>query len=113
MCKSKIHRARVTKTALRYKGSIGIDAGLLRAADIYPNEVVQVVNFQNGTRFETYVIKEKENSGEIVLYGPAARMGEVGDSVVIISKALMESEEARLLKAKFVYVDEKNRILKK
>ena len=113
MCKSKIHKGHVTKTVLRYEGSIGIDAKLLEAANIYPNEIVQVVNFQNGARFETYAIKEKEKSGDIVLYGPAARMGEVGDNVIIISKALVEAGEAQNLRTKIVYVDGKNRILKK
>ncbi len=113
MCKSKIHRARVTKTALNYKGSIGIDRKLLEAADIYPGEIVQILNFQNGARFETYAIEEKANSGAIILYGPAARMGKTGDIVIVISKALLESEKAKNLKPKFVYVNEKNRIVKK
>jgi len=111
MCKSKIHKARVTKTLLHYEGSIGIDAKLLETGNIYPNEIVQIVNFQNGARFETYAIKEKENSGDIVLYGPAARMGEVGDNVIIISKALVEAKEVPNLRTKIVYVDEKNKIL--
>jgi len=113
MCKSKIHKACVTKTTLHYEGSIGIDSKLLEASNIYPNEIVQVVNFENGARFETYVIKEKENSGDIVLYGPAARMGEAGDKVIIISKVLAEAKEVPNLKTKVVYVDEKNRIVKK
>jgi len=113
MCKSKIHKARVTKAILHYEGSLGIDAKLLEAANIYPNEIVQVVNFQNGARFETYAIREKENSGDIVLYGPAARMGEVGDNIIIISKALAEAREVQNLRTKIVYVDEKNRIVKK
>jgi len=113
MCKSKIHKARITKTILHYAGSIGIDACLLKAADIYPGEIVQVINFQNGARFETYAIEEKENSGDIVLYGPAARLGEPGDNVIVISKTLAEDAEARSLKIKIVHVDEKNRISKK
>ena len=113
MCKSKIHKARVTKAILHYEGSVGIDGKLLDASNIYPNEIVQIVNFQNGARFETYVIEEKENSGDIVLYGPAARMGSVGDTVIIISKALVEAKEVQNLKTKIVYVDEKNRIVKK
>jgi len=113
MCKSKIHKARVTKTALHYEGSVGIDRKLLDAANIYPNEVVQIVNFNNGSRLETYVIGEKENSGEIVLYGPAARTGAVGDAIIIMSKALAEAKEIQSLRTKIVYVDEKNRIVKK
>lgn len=113
MYKSKIHKARVTKTALHYEGSVGIDKKLLDAANIYPNEIVQIVNFANGARFETYVIEEGQGSGDIVLYGPAARMGEVGDNVIIISKVFLEAKEIQNLKTKIVYVDENNNIIKK
>ena len=113
MCKSKIHRVRITKTDLNYEGSIGVDKKLLDAANIYPNEIVQVLNINNGSRFETYVIGEKENSGEVVLYGPAARMGEPGDKIIVISKALVEAKEVPNIKFKIVYVDEKNAVLKK
>jgi len=112
MCKSKIHRARITKTNLHYEGSIGIDKKLLDAANIYPNEVVQVLNLNNGSRFETYVIEEKESSGDIVLYGPAARLGQAGDTVIIVSKALLETREIQNLRMKVVKVDEKNKIKK-
>jgi len=113
MCKSKIHKARITRTEINYEGSVGIDKKLLDAANIYPNEVVQIVNFNNGTRFETYVIEEKQDSGEIVLYGPAARMGAAGDSIIILSTALAEAKEIQNLKIKIVYVDKNNRITKK
>ena len=113
ICKSKIHKARITRTDLLYEGSIGIDKKILEAGNIYPNEIVQVLNINNGSRFETYVIEEKENSGEIVLYGPAARMGAVGDNVIVISKALLEAKEVPNLRTKIVYVDEKNKIVKK
>jgi len=113
MCKSKIHKARITKTDLLYEGSIGVDKKILEASNIYANEIVQVLNANNGSRFETYAIEEKENSGEVVLYGPAARLGAVGDSVIIISKALLEAKEVPNLKTKIVYVDEKNRLVKK
>lgn len=110
MCKSKIHKVRVTKAELHYEGSIGIDKKLLDASNIYPNEIVQIVNFNNGSRFETYVIEEEENSGQIVLYGPAARKGQLGDPLIIMSQALVEAKEARSLKPKIVYVDENNRV---
>ncbi|GAG27059.1 unnamed protein product [marine sediment metagenome] len=113
MCKSKIHNARITKTELLYEGSVGIDKKMLEASNIYPNEIVQVLNVNNGSRFETYVIEEKENSGEVALYGPAARMGENGDTVIIMSRALVEAKEVQNLRTKIVYVDEKNRIVKK
>jgi len=113
MCKSKIHNARITSTELNYEGSLGIDKKLMDAANIYPNEIVQVVNANNGARFETYVIEEKDNSGAIVLYGPAARLGAKGDRVIIISSVLAETKEIQNLKTKIVYVDEKNKIAKK
>lgn len=113
MCKSKIHKARITKTDLNYEGSIGVDKRLLEAANIHPNEFVQVLNVNNGVRFETYAIEEKEDSGSIVLYGPAARLGQVGDTVILISKGLLEAKEIQSLKTKIVYVDKNNKISKK
>jgi len=113
MCKSKIQRPRITKTSLEYEGSIGIDRALLDAAGIYPNEIVQVLNVNTGARFETYVIEEKENSGNIILYGPAARLGEAGDRVIILSRALVETRELQAFRPKIVNVDEKNRLAKR
>ncbi len=112
MRKAKIHKARITKRELNYQGSIGIDKKLLSAGEILPNEKVQVVNLNNGERFETYCIEEKENSGIIALYGPAARLGEIGDTIIIISYALMEPSEAKKPKPKTVYVDKNNKIIK-
>lgn len=113
MRKGKIHKAHITKKKLNYEGSIGIDKKLLNAAGILPNEKVQVLNLNNGKRFETYCIEERESSGIIALYGPAARLGEIDDIVIIISYGLTESSEAKKLKAKTVYVDKDNRIIKK
>jgi aspartate 1-decarboxylase len=113
MCKSKIHRATITKVDLHYEGSIGIDKDLLAASAIYPNEVVQVVNVNNGIRFETYVIEEPSGSGTIGLYGAAAHLGKVGDLVIILSSCLIEDKEAKTLKLKAVHVDPNNRITKK
>ena len=113
MCKSKIHKARVTETKLHYEGSIGIDKKILNESNIYPNEIVYIVNFNNGARFQTYVIAEKENSRSIILYGPAARMGAVGDTIIVMSQALLEAKEIQNLKTKIVYLDENNSILKK
>jgi len=110
MCKSKIHRAKVTKADLHYEGSIGIDKNLLRASNIYPNEIVQVVNVNNGARFETYVIEEPASSGIIGLYGAAAHLGKVGDLVIILSNCLVDDADAKKLKLIAVKVDEKNRI---
>lgn len=111
MCKGKIHKGRITKRNLDYHGSIGIDKKLLEAADILPNERVQVLNSNNGSRFETYCIEEKAGSGTIALYGPAARMGAIGDTVIIISYGVMDTNEAKKINVKIVHVDKKNKII--
>ena len=97
MMKGKIHRATVTQAELNYIGSITIDEALLEAADILENERVQVVNLNNGSRFETYAIKGERNSGVICINGPAARIAAVGDKVIIISYAMMDKNEAESL----------------
>ena len=109
MLKSKIHRATITKVDLHYEGSIGIDKVLLAKADIYPGEIVQVVNINNGSRFETYAIEEEAGSGTIGLYGAAAHLGNAGDLIIILSNGLVEEKKARSLKLKTVYVDPQNR----
>jgi aspartate 1-decarboxylase len=108
--KSKIHRAVVTEANLQYVGSITIDSALMEAADILPNEKVQVVNNNNGNRLETYVIPGKKNSGVICLNGAAARLVQVGDEVIIITYSMMTDEAARKYEPKVVFVDESNRI---
>jgi len=113
ICKSKIHRAIVTEADLNYEGSITIDRKLMDAADILPNEKVQVLNLNNGSRFETYVLVAEANSGTICLNGPAARLGEVGDLLIIVSYCELEFEEAKKYKPKVIYVDQKNKIVKK
>lgn len=113
ICKSKIENATITKKDLRYAGSIGIDRKLLEACNVYPNEMVQVLNVNNGNRFETYVIEEKEGSGAIALYGPAARLAEIGDTIVILSQGIVEGKEVPNLKVKVITLDRKNNILKR
>lgn len=93
--KSKIHRAVVTEADLNYVGSITIDEDLMEAAQMLEYEKVQVVNVNNGSRLETYVIKGKRGSGVICLNGPAARLCAVNDIVIIISYASMTPEEAK------------------
>lgn len=93
--KSKIHRVEVTEACLNYVGSITIDLNLMEAANIIEHEKVQVVNINNGERFETYVITGERNSKVICLNGPAARKVVVGDTVIIISYASMSIEEAK------------------
>lgn len=110
--KSKIHRATVTDANLNYMGSITIDKRLMDLADILPGEKVQIVNNNNGARFETYVIEGEEDSGTVCLNGGAARLCLPGDTVIIISYALMDDEAAKTYKPKIVFVDEKNRPLK-
>lgn len=109
-CKSKIHGATITQVYLQYEGSITIDESILIAADILPFERVQVVNVNNGRRFETYVIKGEAGSGKIHLNGPAARMGQIGDIVHIVSYALVDSEEASFHEPKIIHVDSANRL---
>ncbi|HWR40935.1 MAG TPA: aspartate 1-decarboxylase [Patescibacteria group bacterium] len=111
MMKSKIHRATVTEACLEYVGSITIDQGLLDAADIWENEKVQVVNNNNGSRLETYVIPGKRGSGVVCLNGAAARLVQPGDTVIIISYAGLAEDEARKLRPRLVFVDRNNRIV--
>ena len=113
ICKAKIHQATVTEANLNYEGSITIDKKLMEQAGILPYEKVQVVNLNNSSRFDTYVIVGKANSGVICLNGPAARLGQAGDKVIIIAYAMMEEREATGFKPKLVYVDGKNKIIKK
>ena len=108
--KSKIHRAVVTGTELHYEGSIAIDKTLMKAAKIYSNEMVQVLNLNNGNRFETYVIEAKKGSGEISLQGPAARLGHKGDTIIIISYCQLQPEEIANHQPAIIMVDSKNRL---
>lgn len=110
--KSKIHRARVTEAQLNYVGSITIDESLMNAANLIENEMVQVLNINNGERFETYVIKGKKDSGIICLNGPAARLVQVDDLVIVISYAAMDFEEAKKFKPSVIFPDSNNRIAK-
>ncbi|WP_288280562.1 aspartate 1-decarboxylase [uncultured Prevotella sp.] len=93
--KSKLHCVRVTEANLNYMGSITIDEDLLDAANMIAGEKVQIVDNNNGERFETYIIKGERGSGCICLNGAAARKVQVGDTVIIISYALMDFEEAK------------------
>lgn len=106
--KSKIHRATVTEANLNYVGSITIDEDLMESADLLENEKVQIVNNNNGARLETYVIPGPRGSGVICLNGAAARLVQPGDSVIIISYAMISQEELTSHKPTVVFVDEKN-----
>lgn len=109
MFKGKIHRARVTDANLNYVGSITIDPVLLEAADILPYERVQVVNINNGARFETYTIEGERGQGEIVINGAAARLAAKDDLVIIMSYVTISEERAKEHTPSVVYVDENNR----
>ncbi|MDP9081284.1 MAG: aspartate 1-decarboxylase [Bacteroidota bacterium] len=110
--KSKLHRVKVTQAELNYVGSITIDEDLIDAANIIPNEKVQIVNNNNGARFETYVIKGERGTGTICLNGATARLAQVGDIVIIMSYAYMEVEEARKYEPILVFPDNDNKLLK-
>jgi aspartate 1-decarboxylase len=111
MCKSKIHRARITEANLYYQGSLTIDSDLLDAADIMAYERVQVVNVNNGERFETYTIPGKRRSGVICLNGAAARLGHVGDEIIIITYGTYNEEELKNYKPSLVLLDKDNKIV--
>lgn len=111
-CKSKLAYGRITEAQLHYEGSITIDKDLLEAAEILPGERVEVLNVNNGNRFETYAIEAPAGSGELCLNGPAARQGVVGDQIIVLTYCLVERGEAKKLKTKVIQLDEKNRIKK-
>lgn len=110
LLKAKIHCATVTEANLQYMGSITIDEELMKAANILPNERVQVVNNNNGERLETYVIKGTPGSGVICLNGAAARLVQPKDIVIIMAYAMMEEKEAKAYTPIVVMVDQENKI---
>jgi aspartate 1-decarboxylase len=109
--KSKIHRVKVTGADLNYIGSITIDEALLEASNIIEGEKVNIVNINNGERFETYAIKGTKNSGEITLNGPAARKVHKGDIIIIMSYARMDFEVAKTFKPWLVFPNENDNSL--
>ena len=110
--KSKIHRACITAADLNYVGSITIDENLMDAANLIENEQVHVLNYRNGERLITYVIKGERGSGIICMNGPAALKFSVGDLVIVISYANMDFEKARNFKPKVIFPDSKTNKLK-
>jgi len=112
LVRSKIQRLVVTDKNLKYEGSLELDSGLMRAADILPGEFVQVVNVNNGSRFETYVIAARAGSGSCVLNGAAARLGEVGDEMIVMALVWLADAEARKHQLTRVHVDHRNHIKK-
>ena len=112
MCKSKIHRATITKSDLHYNGSIGIDKNLLKASNIYPNEIVQVVNINNGARFTTYAIRAENGSGVFSVNGAAARLACPGDLIIVCAYTILDQHEAEKHKPTLVYFNDKNEVLR-
>lgn len=112
MLKGKIHRAKVVQAELDYVGSITIDEELLEASGIYEYECVQVVDIDNGNRFETYTIAGERGSGLICLNGAAARKVKVNDKIIIMAYAMMDDEKAKTHKPKVVFVDDNNKIVR-
>ena len=113
LLKAKIHRAVVTQADLDYVGSVTIDSKLLRESGILEYEKVQIVDINNGNRFETYTISGEEDSGIICLNGAAAKCVSVGDKVIIMAYANMSPDEATNHKPTVLFVDEKNSIVRK
>lgn len=112
MLKGKIHRATVVQAELDYVGSITVDEELLEAAGIYEYEQVQIVDVNNGNRFETYTIAGERGSGLICLNGAAARQVQVGDRIIIMAYAMMNEDEMKVNPPKVVFVDDNNKISK-
>ena len=110
LLKAKIHRATVVQAELDYVGSITVDSELLEASGILEYEKVQIVDINNGSRFETYTIAGERGSGMICLNGAAARCVSTGDKIIIMSYASMTPEEAKTHKPTVIVVDDDNRI---
>ncbi|WP_370326997.1 aspartate 1-decarboxylase [Euzebya sp.] len=109
LMKSKLHRATVTGADLNYVGSITIDPDLMDAADLMPNERVQIVNNNNGARLETYVISGVRGSGDMCLNGAAARLVQPGDTIIVISYGMFDREEAAVHEPTVIILDEFNK----
>jgi len=110
MLKSKIHRAVITGTALDYTGSITVDENLLAKADILPGEQVHVLNVNAGHRFITYAIAASRGSHSVVLNGPAARLGQAGDRVIIVAYCVISDQDSRDHKPRVLFVNEDNQV---
>lgn len=111
--KSKIHRATVTDADLHYEGSVSIDANLMEASNLIPNEHVHIWDVTNGNRFETYALMGERGSGTICINGAAAHLAKKGDIVIITSFAILDEKELKKHEPKIILVDSNNRIIKK
>jgi aspartate 1-decarboxylase len=111
MMKCKLHRAAVTQADLHYEGSISIDLDLMEAAGLLPNEMVDVLNINNGERFTTYAIPAPRGSKTFGINGAAARLAQVGDRIIVVAYAEMEAEEARIHEPAVILLDERNQLV--
>ncbi len=111
--KSKIHRARVTEANIDYEGSLTIDEELMEEVGIREFEKVLIGNISNGNRFETYVIKGERGSGSVCLNGATARLGEVGDVLIVLAFAQIDEEEAKRFHPKIIVLDQNNQVVKR
>ena len=113
MLKAKLHRATVTEANLNYTGSITIDRHLMDESGLLPHEKVQIVNINNGARFETYVIEGPRNSGIICLYGAAARLVQPGDKIIVMAYVQLTPEEANGFEPRVLLLNDDNTILER
>ncbi len=111
MLKSKIHNATITEAVLYYEGSLTLDPILMEAVDLLPNEWVQVVNINNGSRLQTYIIEGERGSRTVCLNGAAARLGAPGDVVIVLSYCHVDEDEIASFRPKIVKVDAENNII--
>ncbi len=111
MLNSKLHRAAITECELNYEGSCSIDTDLLKAADIIPYEKIEIYNINNGQRFSTYAIPADSGTRKIGLNGAAARLGELGDRLIIATYKIVQDEQVVKHKPKVILLDEKNNII--
>ena len=112
LMRAKVHGATLTDANLNYVGSLTLDAGIMEQLDMLPNEQVQVLNVNNGSRLTTYLFAGEKGSGVVALNGAAARLGQPGDKVLIVTYAMMSEEQAREFRPKVALVDEHNRVVK-
>jgi aspartate 1-decarboxylase len=111
LMRAKVHGATLTQANLHYSGSLTLDSGIMDQLGMLPSEQVQVLNLNNGSRLITYLIAGEKGSGVVALNGAAARLGQPGDKVLIVTYAVMSEEEARQFRPKVALVDERNRVV--
>ena len=111
LMRAKVHGATLTDANLNYVGSLTLDAGIMEQLDMLPNEQVQVLNLNNGSRLMTYLFAGEKGSGVVTLNGAAARLGQPGYKVLIVTYAVMSEDEARQFRPKVALVDERNRVV--